>query len=241
MRYKAVVAYDGTKYHGFQTQKNAEGIQDVIEKAFRLMTQSTIRIHSAGRTDKGVHAIGQVFHFDTKIDLDEATWLRVNERLPLDIRIKSIKKVKPDFHARHSAQSKVYRYVIAKSPSSVFNQNYEVYLGHLDIKRMEEAAKQFIGTHDFKGFCQHVKDKPTIKTIYSIHVKETQKHVTFTFFGNSFLKYMVRSMMGTLIQIGQHKKPVSIIQTILETQDRHLAGKTAEARGLYLVKINYTK
>jgi len=239
MRYLAIVSYDGTKYHGFQSQTNALGIQEVIEKSLRLMTQSSIKIHSAGRTDKGVHAIEQTFHFDSNLDLDIKNWLRVNDRLPLDIRIKSIKRVKEDFHARHSAKSKKYRYIIAKNPSSVFQANYEVYIKNLDINPIKEAIPYFIGTHNFRGFCQLVKGKPTVKTIYNIDLKETKNHYIFTFHGNSFLKYMVRSMMGTLIQIGLHRKKPEIIKEILETQNRQLAGKTADARGLYLLKIYY--
>ncbi len=242
MRYQAIVAYDGSNYVGFQKQLNGIGIQEVIEKAMRLMTQSEIKIHSAGRTDKGVHAIGQVFHFDTKIDLPSDIWVRgINDRLPLDIRIKKVVKVESDFHARHSATSKVYKYVLAKKPETPFTKNYEVYYPNLDVERMKEAYKALIGTHDFIGFCQRVEGKSTIKTIYDIQFKETRKHYIFTFHGNSFLKYMVRSMMGTLIQIGLNRKPVEIISEILETKDRHLAGKTAEPRGLFLVKINYNK
>lgn len=240
MRYMAIVSYDGTAYQGFQSQQNALGIQEVIEKAFRLMTQTDIKIHSAGRTDKGVHAIGQVFHFDSEIDIDQETWIRgVNQRLPLDIRLKKIKKVKPDFHARHSATSKIYRYVIAKKPSTVFSKNYEVYIKDFDIEKVKPVLSDFIGTHDFKGFCQYVPGKPTMKTIFKVSLKETSKHYTFTFHGNSFLKYMVRSMMGTIIQIGLGRKDPSVIKDILETQNRSLAGKTAEARGLFLVKIFY--
>jgi tRNA pseudouridine38-40 synthase len=240
MRYKAVVSYDGTNYQGFQSQTNGLGIQEVIEKAFRLMTQTEIKIHSAGRTDKGVHALGQVFHFDSKIDIEPETWVRgVNDRLPLDIRVKKVIPVKPDFHARHSAKSKIYKYIIAKKPSTAFSKNYEVYIKHIDIEKMVFALPQLIGTHDFKGFCQHVEGKPTIKTIYKAEFKETKKHYIFKFHGNSFLKYMVRSIMGTLIQIGIGKKDPSVINEILETKDRHLAGKTAEARGLFLVKIYY--
>jgi tRNA pseudouridine38-40 synthase len=240
MRYKATVAYDGSAFVGFQSQTNGLGIQEVIEKALRLMTQTEIKIHSAGRTDKGVHAIGQVFHFDSEIDLPSDIWVRgVNDRLPLDIRVKKVIQVSHDFHARHSAKSKVYRYVIAKKPETPFTKNYEVYIRNLDIEPMREALPLLIGTHDFRGFCQLVPGKPTIKTIFDATLKETKKHYIFTFHGNSFLKYMVRSMMGTLIQIGLHRKPVSIITDILETKDRHLAGKTAEARGLFLVKINY--
>lgn len=240
MRYKAIISYDGTAYHGFQSQQNALGIQSVIEKAFRLMTQQEIKIYASGRTDKGVHALGQVFHFDSEISIDETTWIHgLHRRLPLDIRIKSIKKVKDTFHARHSAKSKIYQYKIAKKPSSVFSKNYEVYIEHLDIEPIKKALPLFEGTHDFKGFCQYVKDKPTIKTIYSVELKETKSHYTLVFHGNSFLKYMVRSMVGTLIQIGLHRKEPQIIEEIFQTKDRFLAGKTAEARGLYLVKIHY--
>ena len=239
MRYKVIVSYDGTNYIGFQSQANQKGIQDTIEKAFRLMTQKTIKIVSAGRTDKGVHALGQVFHFDSTLNIDLESWYRVNDRLPLDIRILKIIRVKDDFHARHSAKSKIYKYVIAKKPSTPFSKNYEVYVPNLNVELMKNALPQLIGTHDFKGFCQHVKGKPTIKTIYSATFKETSKHYIFTFHGNSFLKYMVRSIMGTLIQIGLKRKEPMIIQKILDTQKRSLAGKTAEPRGLFLVKIFY--
>lgn len=236
MRFLAVVSYDGTNYFGFQSQNNALGIQDVIEKCLRLMTQTEIRIHASGRTDKGVHALRQTFHFDSNLDID---WKRVNDRLPLDIRILSVKKVRKDFHARHDVVSKKYHYVIAKKESTVFKKNYEVYIKNLDIEPMKKAYKLFEGTHDFKGFCQYVLGKPTIKTIHSVTFKETKDHYIFTFHGNSFLKYMVRSMMGTLIEIGLKRKNPEIITKILESQDRHLAGKTAEARGLYLKSVYY--
>jgi len=236
MRYLATVSYDGTKYHGFQSQKNALGIQEVIEKSFRLMTQTMIKIHASGRTDKGVHAINQKFHFDSDLDID---WVRVNDRLPLDIRIKKVVLVADDFHARHNVKSKKYKYIIAKKESSVFHKNYEVYIKNLDIEPIKKAYKAFEGTHDFKGFCQYVKGKPTIKTIYQVILKETKDHYIFIFHGNSFLKYMVRSMMGTLIEIGLHKKEPEVINQILLTQERSLAGKTAESRGLYLLQVYY--
>ena len=239
MRYLATVSYDGTNYAGFQKQENALGIQTVIERAFRLMTQTEIHIHSSGRTDKGVHAIAQCFHFDSALTLDKASWLRVNDRLPLDIRMTNIKKVKSDFHARHSATSKKYRYVIAKKPSTVFKANYEVYVRNFDIEPVKKALPLFEGTHNFKGFCQYVQGKNPERTIYSVTLKETANHYIFTFHADAFLKYMVRSMMGTLIEIGTGKLEPSIISTILETQNRKLAGKTAEARGLYLERVYY--
>jgi len=236
MRFLAIVSYDGTNYAGFQSQKNAVGIQEVIEKSLKNMTQTVIKIHASGRTDKGVHALRQPFHFDSDLDID---WLRVNDRLPLDIRMISFKKVNDDFHARHDAKSKKYKYVLAKEESNVFKKNYEVYIRNLDIKPMLKAYPLLLGTHDFKGFCQYVQGKPTIKTIYNIDFKETKEHYIFTFHGNSFLKYMVRSMMGTLIEIGLHRKKPEVIIEILETQDRQLAGKTADARGLYLERVYY--
>lgn len=239
MRYQAIVSYDGTDYLGFQSQPNRQGIQDAIEKAFRLMTQTPIKIFGAGRTDKGVHALGQVFHFDSDLAIDEKSWLRINDRLPMDIRITKIMQVSPDFHARHSSKSKIYRYVIAKEPSTAFSQRYELYVRNFNIEPVKKAITYFEGTHNFKGFCQYVKDKPTMKTIYKAEIKETKKHYIFTFHGNSFLKYMVRSMMGTLIEIGMGKSEPNLIETILQTGERSLAGKTADAKGLFLVKIYY--
>ncbi len=236
MRFLAIVSYDGTNYAGFQSQKNALGIQEVIEKSFRLMTRTEIKIHASGRTDKGVHALRQPFHFNSDLDID---WIRINDRLPLDIRVLSVKRVNDDFHARHSVKSKKYKYVLAKEESSVFKKNYEVYIRNLDIERVKNAYKLFEGTHDFKGFCQYVKGKPTMKTIYEVSLKETKDHYIITFHGNSFLKYMVRSMVGTLIEIGLGRKEPEIITEILKTQDRKLAGKTADARGLYLDRVFY--
>jgi tRNA pseudouridine38-40 synthase len=212
MKYQAILSYGGSQYQGFQSQKNGVSIQDTIERAYYLMTQTPIKIFGAGRTDKGVHAKGQVFHFESDLNLDENSWLRVNDRLPLDIRILKIKKVKDDFHARHSAKSKIYQYKIAKKPSTAFTSNYEVYIKNLNLELMKNAIHDFVGTHDFIGFSQYVLGKPTVKTIYKAEVKETAKHYLFTFHGNHFLKYMVRSMMGTLIQIGLGKKEYTLIE-----------------------------
>lgn len=239
MRYLVTTSYDGSNYNGFQKQNNGIGIQEEIEKAFKLMTQTEITIHSAGRTDKGVHAIGQAFHFESDLNIQPQTWVRLlNSRLPSDIRITSVKEVSSDFHARFSAKKKIYHYYIAKKPSTPFNSRYEVYK-ELNIKKVKEAAKYLVGTHDFKGFSKLIKGKPTIKTLYKLKIRSTKKHYIFEFEGNSFLRYMIRSIMGTLIEIGENKKDPLIIKEILETKERKLAGKTAEAKGLFLVKIFY--
>ena len=240
VRYKAVCAYDGTYYNGFQRQKNSLGIQTVIEKAIKNMTRQTVTIQSSGRTDKGVHAKGQVFHFDLNTYIDEDILLKgLNKRLPLDIKILKLNKVSKEFHARHSAKSKIYKYYIAKNESSVFNKNYEVYVEGFDISKIDFIEAYFIGTKDFAGFAKRAPEKSTIKTIYNLEVKETKTHYIFTFHGNSFLRYMIRSIMGTIIDIATGKKSINVINEIFETKDRSLAGKTVEARGLYLDKVYY--
>lgn len=239
-RYRAIVSYDGSDYYGFQRLNNRLSIQKTIEKAFKNMTSQDILIFVAGRTDKGVHAKGQVFHFDTTINLDNKTWIDgLNRRLPDSIRIIKIQRVKSDFHARHSAKSKKYEYLISKVESSVFRSRYELYQPNLDVDKIINATKLLIGTHDFGPFSVYIENKPTIKTIYSINVIETKTHIKIQIHGDSFLRYMVRRIVGLLIEIGLGKKDVSVINEIFETNSRNIANKTAPAKGLYLVKIFY--
>lgn len=240
IRYKAVISYDGSDYYGFQRLNNHKNIQQTIENAIKNMTAQAIPIYVSGRTDKGVHAKGQVIHFDTEIDLEATVWINgINRRLPADIRILKISKERNNFHARHSAKSKIYEYRITKFPSSVFESRYEVYQPNLDINLIKQGAKLLEGTHDFAGFSINIALKPTVKTIYSVSVKETKKHIIIRFHGDSFLRYMVRRMVGLLIDIGAEKKQVSVINEIFLTKDRMIANITAPAKGLYLVKIFY--
>ncbi|VEU82943.1 tRNA pseudouridine(38-40) synthase TruA [Acholeplasma hippikon] len=240
MRYKAVVSYDGTNYSGYQKQINDVSIQGAIEKAFRLMTQIDIPTFASSRTDKGVHALYQVLHFDADMDIPQERWVEgLNKRLPGDIRIKSVKKVNDDFHARHSSKSKTYIYKVAKKPSSAFTCNYEVYERGFDINLVKEDMKAIVGTHDFTAFSPNKEGKPPVKTIYSFDYKETKTHYIFKIHGNSFLRYMVRSIMGNILAIGTGKKPVGHIKTLLETKERTLTAKTAPACGLYLYHIYY--
>lgn len=240
IRYKAICEYDGTFYNGFQRQKNSLGIQEVIEKAIKNMTRQVVTIQSSGRTDKGVHAKGQVFHFDLDTYIEEDALLKgLNKRLPLDIKVLEIKEVSNSFHSRYSAKSKRYKYYIAKNESSVFEKNYEVYIKDFDLNKIKNIEKYFIGTKDFAGFAKKVPEKETTKTIYDLKIKETKTHYIFIFHGNSFLRYMIRSIMGTIIDIATDKKEIDIINEIFTTKDRSLAGKTAEARGLYLDKVYY--
>lgn len=240
MRYKVVCSYDGTMYHGFQKQKNGIGVQNIIEKAFKNMTTFKTQTYGSSRTDKKVHAKAQVFHFDSDLDIETNVWKEsLNRRLPLDIRIKSVSKVKNDFHARHSAKSKQYIYKIAKRESNVFNQNYEVYVKGFDFNKVKNIGHLFEGTHDFTGFSKIDKNRNPIKTIYSLEIVETSRHYLFKFHGDSFLKYMVRKIMGLIIDIGIGYEDVIKIKEVFEKKDPTLLRKTAEARGLYLNKIYY--
>jgi tRNA pseudouridine38-40 synthase len=242
MRYLMYCSYDGSNYYGFQSQKNALGIQEVIEKAIKNMTQQQVVIHAAGRTDKGVHAYMQAFHVDLTGSFELSKMkAALNRRLPEDIRMTHVKIVKDTFHARHDAKAKKYVYKLSKKPLTVFQSKYYTFVRDLDYDVMKLASSAFVGTHDFLGFCQRVEGKPTIKTIYEVNITETSSTIHFEFFGNSFLKYMVRSMMGTLIEIGQNKKDLSVIKDNLNHPNRKLAGKTAPAKGLYLKKIYYKK
>lgn len=240
MRYKAIISYDGTNYSGYQKQVNQLGIQTVIERAFRLMTQIDIDTFASSRTDRGVHALYQVLHFDSDIDLKSDQWVdALNKRLPTDIRVNKVSKVKHNFHARHSAKSKRYIYKIAKNPSTVFDGNHELYVKDFDIELVKDKLQTIVGTHDFSGYSPNRENKPPIKTIYSFNYKETKTHYIFNIHGNSFLRYMVRIIMGNVIAVATNKKPVDQLQILLDTKDRQQSAKTADAKGLYLKHIYY--
>lgn len=239
-RYLCTVSYDGSNYSGFQRQLNSSSIQTEIEKAIKNMTTIETTIHSAGRTDKGVHALAQTFHFDLLVELDCNVLVNgLNKRLNDDIIIKDVKKVSDSFHARHHAKERIYEYKIAKKQSNIFSQRYEVYIENFDIDIAKECTKLFLGTKDFTGFAKMSKEKDPIRTIKSIEIKETSSHYTFTFIGVSFLRYMVRSIMGTIIEVSTNKKDITVIEEIFNTNNRKLAGKTAEAKGLFLKKVIY--
>lgn len=241
-RYLFTVSYDGSDYVGFQRQNNAKTIQSEIEKALKRMTRLDLTIHSAGRTDKGVHALNQTFHIDLAFEIDTNKWIKaINLRLPDDIIIRKIKKVESDFHARFSAKSRTYFYSISKHPSTIFTQRYELYVENFNIELAREAILKFIGTKDFTGFYKSSSDKDPIRTINNITIKETNTHYYFIFEGVSFLRYMIRSIMGMVIAVSTNLKDLKDIDLIFETKDRSLAAKTIEAKGLFLKKINYWK
>ena len=243
MRYKAIVSYEGTRYCGWQAQSNAHGIQEEIVRALSTMHQAPIEITAAGRTDGGVHAIGQVFHFDSDMKLTSDHFTRaLNSLLPTDIRIQSVEPVSDEFHARFSVLGKRYDYFITDQKNDPFIQNrMKIEYANLDVDYMQKCAQVFIGTHDFTSFTSSRIDprKPRIKTVTRVDVIQHVNHIQIIFEGKAFLRYMVRMMAQTLIEAGKHRLTEEQIQDMLEAKDKHACRYKAEACGLYLVCVNY--
>lgn len=242
MRYKCICSYDGTNFHGFQTQTNLRTVQEEIENVLKIICKKNVIIYPSGRTDAGVHAYGQVFHFDTEIDMGEWNMKNaINSRLPRDIYVKEVEKVGDDFHARFSAKSKEYHYKIALDEFDPLKKNYLYYPSYkkFDIDKMIESSKIFIGEHDFKSFTKNHKIDNTIRTIYSIDFEIVNNELIIKFIGNGFLHNMVRILVAMIFMVGIGKLSKNDLETILAQKNRVFAPKTAPANGLYLYKVNY--
>lgn len=240
MRYLCEISYDGTKYNGFQKQPNKKTIQREIEQTLCSVFKKEIKIFASGRTDKGVHAIGQCIHFDLEFDIKRNQIKEIlNRSISKDIVIKKVKKVSDNFHARHSATSKKYVYKISKKSLSVFDRNYSIYIKNLDYEKMKKAALDFVGNHDYKNFSKNDIPKPTNKTIFAVKITESKRSLSFEIHGNSFLKYMVRKMIGTLLDIGKGKKDKDFIKNVFSSKEKNINIPSAPACGLYLKKVYY--
>lgn len=236
------LSYDGSNYHGFQKQKNSHTIEAEINDALLKIHKKAVKITASGRTDKGVHALGQVFHFDSNLNMTPNQFKRaLNSHLPKDIVILEITEVSDDFNARHSAIKKTYKYIINQE-YNLFHRHHEFYFPHpLDLTLLKAALDKLIGRHDFYAFAGYVKDKPTVKEMYEAFYKVEGSRIILTFTGNAFLKYMVRKIVGTLIDIATHKKDIKVIDEMFQTKNRNLCGKTINPEGLYLVKVDYER
>ncbi|MEI5909227.1 tRNA pseudouridine(38-40) synthase TruA [Bacillus spongiae] len=244
-RVKCIVSYDGTLFSGYQVQPSKRTVQLELEKALKQIHKGTdVRITASGRTDAGVHALGQVFHFDTPLTIAENRWtIALNSLLNKEIVVLHSEFVPQDFHARYSVQKKEYRYKLNISPfPSPFTRNYAYHFPFpLNVAEMQKAADLLTGTFDFSSFCSaktEVNDK--VRSIYKISIKKTEDEVCFSFVGNGFLYNMVRIMTGTLIEVGQGKRRADDMVRLLALKDRQVTGKTAPAHGLYLWKVWYT-
>lgn len=238
-----VIEYEGTNYSGWQRQVGQRTIEEEIEKALRKITKEETKLIGSGRTDAKVHAFGQVANFMTKSTIPASKFKYIlNTRLPNDITIRESKEVDMDFHSRFSAKAKKYKYVIYKNkmPSALY-RNFSYHIPRdIDIERMRSASKEFIGTHDFtsfKGRRSVVKD--AIRTIYKIEIQQNKDLIEITIIGKSFLRYMVRIIVGTLLEVGYGNLTREDVREIIASKNRINAKKTAEPQGLFLMKVYY--
>lgn len=242
---KVCIAYNGAAYHGFQRQGNAVTIQQTIEERLKKLLKTQVTINGCSRTDTGVHARQFWFSFKTEAKIPcEGFVLGMNALLPDDIAVLSCEDADENFHARFSAKGKEYVYRVKTTPQrDVFTDKLALwYHGELDEKKMDKAAKLFIGEHDFAAFCkaeakEHLKS--TVREIYDFGVRRENDEVIFTVSGSGFLHNMVRIMVGTLIYVSEGKRTEADILRSLETGEREAAGKTIDPRGLYLNRVFY--
>lgn len=243
MRYRAWVEYDGSAYFGFQRQRNDQPtIQGELEAALRQLSGQTIRVLGAGRTDTGVHAWGQVIGFDLVWRHGEETLLRaMNAHLPPDIAIQQVEVAAADFHPRYDAKRRAYEYVIFNSPIRSALHRLRVWQVRfpLQLEPMNEAAACLFGEHDFATFGQPPVGENSVRHVYQAQWQQQGNELVFTIEANAFLYRMVRSVVGTLVEVGQGKRTVAQFQVALHAANRQLAGTTAPAHGLYLLSVTY--
>lgn len=241
-RIKCVVSYDGSQFYGFQVQKKLRTVQGEIQKAIHnICKDEEIVIHASGRTDAKVHGRHQVFHFDTKRDMPEKQWKRaINHFLPNDIYIIDSFIVDENFHSRYSAIKKEYHYKLSMLEYNPFDTHYIYQYGRsLDIELMQDAAKIFIGEHDFASYCTYDQYGNTIRTIYQIDIVEENGIVTFKLLGNGFRRYMVRHIVGGLIQVGAKRISKERLKELLDSHGEKKCLYKAKPQGLYLYEVYY--
>lgn len=244
--YKIIVAYDGTRYKGWQIQKNTEmTIQGKLSMVLGKLAGHPVEVIGSGRTDAGVHSLGQTANFHLEEHFTEKEiWTYLNRYLPEDIVITNVKEVDNRFHSRYNAVSKTYSYRIRTSPiPDVFSRRFCYQYGkELDTGRMQKAAHILTGTHDFASFCgnKHMK-KSMVRTIYDISFIQRDGELEIRYTGNGFLQGMVRILTGTLIEVGRGEREPESMQALLEAKNRELAGYTAPPQGLRLENVGYDR
>lgn len=242
-RFKCVVSYDGTAYIGWQSQCKNNSIQEKIESVLKRISNEDIKAVAAGRTDAKVHAYGQVFHFDTDFTLDASRWhWAMNGYLPKDIHIQSIEEVGQEFHARFSVKRKQYDYRINLGEYDVCMIHYAYQCRHqLNVEEMEVASKILIGKHDFSSFCANSLEQfpNQVREIEDIVFTKENDILTISYRGKGFLRYMVRMLTATLIEVGRGRLTPEDVRNMLEARDKECCKHNAEPQGLYLMKIEY--
>jgi tRNA pseudouridine38-40 synthase len=239
--YKILLAYDGTDFRGWQRQPGERTVQGTVEEAVFRITRKKTALHGAGRTDAGVHALAQAANFRVTTRLaDEELFRALNAVLPWDVRILGLEKAPPDFEARRSARSKVYEYRIIRAPRiSPFDFRYALHWPFsLDLRAMRAAAPLFARREDFTAFSSNRERNP-VRAVRRSEVRKRGDEVVYTVEADGFLRYMVRTIVGTLLEIGRGKYPPERVEEIFRGRERSLAGPTAPAKGLCLVRVDY--
>lgn len=242
-RYALGIEYDGSRYYGWQRQQEVASIQECLEKALSKVANEPVNVFCAGRTDAGVHATGQVVHFETQAARKEVAWtMGVNANLPVDIAVRWVKQVDEGFHARFSATARRYRYVI-------FNHRYRpAILGRgithfhlpLDAERMHRAGQSLLGENDFTSFrAVQCQSKSPWRDVKHLSVSRSGQYIIVDIKANAFVHHMVRNIVGSLLEVGCGNQQEQWIAELLEAKDRTLAAATAKAEGLYLVAVDY--
>ncbi|UDG80853.1 tRNA pseudouridine synthase A [Candidatus Hartigia pinicola] len=237
------IEYNGSRYHGWQRQQKVKSVQGCLEKALSKIANQPINVFCAGRTDTGVHATGQVVHFETSIKRKESAWtVGGNRYCPEDIAIRWYQTVSNEFHARFSAIARRYQYIIFNHPyrpailsNIVMHVNYPI-----DEKKMDQAAQALLGEHDFTSFRSvNCQSRTSWRHVMHVHVTRYCNYIIVDIKANAFLYHMVRNIVGSLLEIGRGYQDINWIEKLLVLKDRTKAAETAQARGLYLVSVDY--
>lgn len=242
---KLILEYDGTNYHGWQSQKGSgkPTIQETLEHAIQDLTKETTTICSSGRTDAGVHAFGHVANFSTSKTMPPEAWApALNHLLPLDIRVLSSEEAPADFHSRFSASGKTYRYVILNrhAPSALYRNRAWHIDCKLNLSAMRRGGTVLVGTHDFSAFrSSGCGAKTPVRTLKKLTIKKSGEFVEILLEADAFLMHMARNIVGTLVEVGLKRRPVEDVKRILLSCDRNKAGRSAPSCGLYLLKVFY--
>lgn len=239
--YKLLIQYDGTNYAGWQIQENAVTVQQKIVEAIKTLIDEDVNLIGSGRTDAGVHALGQVANFITSEELDLYKFkYSLNSMLPKDISVIDIQKVHQEFHSRYDAKKRSYLYIISKNKSPFYDRYSYFYHGPLDCRKLNSISGRLIGEHDFTSFCkQNTETENKVCNIYNIHWKETRGLIFFIIEADRFLHGMVRTIIGTVLNSFKNNFDDSYIEVILKSRNRGTAGESVPAKGLFLYKVKY--
>jgi tRNA pseudouridine38-40 synthase len=242
-RLKLLLEYNGSRYHGWQVQPQTTTIQGTLEECLSRITNAPVRVHAAGRTDAGVHALGQVAHFDTASTIAPAALVRgLNGLLPGDIVVRQAEEVPADFHARYAALRKTYVYIVHNTAiPSAFRAPYAWHIPRpLDVQAMRAAAAALLGEHDFSAFrAASCSARTPERHLYRLGIRRYAERLVFVLCANGFLQHMARNIVGTLVLVGRGQLAAGALASILQSRQRQQAGPTAPAHGLFLLHVVY--